>query len=299
MQLTTFGFEFEVATEAPALTRYLFAAGLVGQQQMCRWHCPCDLCSLDSGFLFRAQTDSSCSGEIITSILHHDPANFHYNADVFTILENAAVETDAEPGLEAGMHVHVGVSHLTPAQLDKAFWAYLRYEHLLMRLAGGRWPNQRADANTMVRDCVSLHLRDLAGGPARTTVATIAAIEESGRRLANIRQDVTYTHRHNDRHSNLNLSTGHGTWEFRLWNSTRSAWRMELFTRLSVALVDPAVVDRLLKTPLKPRVTRQLADSLSCLLHDAGHERAAELTDRQATYSWGSAATAPSTLTAS
>lgn len=38
----------------------------------------------------------------------------------------------------------------------------------------------------------------------------------------------------------VNLTTGHGTIEFRLWNATRTAWRMHLCAGISVALVQAA-----------------------------------------------------------
>lgn len=293
MQLTTFGFEFEVETEAIALTRHLYHAGLVGMPQMCGWHCQCDFCQLGSGFLFRAQTDSSCSGEIISDILHHDPHDERHSAEVFALLQNAAVEVDAEPGPNAGLHVHVGIAHLSGRQMDDALWAYLRYEPLLIKLAAGRFDAQRCSNDSVTSQC-SYDLRRRFRS--EFVIDAIESIEASPN-LRDERQLLREMHAGHDRHSNLNIATGKSTWEFRLWNSTRAAWRMEMLTRLSVALVDPDVNRRMLATDLTRRVTRTTADRFAVLLHDAGHERCAELVDRQATYRWNAAILAPSTLT--
>lgn len=245
------------------MVRNLYDRGFMGMPEMHRWHCTCDDCSFYSGWLFRAQTDSSCSGEVITSILHHDPEDERFHPDVFDILQDAALETDSEPGMAAGLHVHVGIGHLSARQMDDAFRAFWTHERMLVELARGRFPRTRG-GNEMVRDVIDLDGWD--------------SVREA--RIA---------HQQNDRHNNLNMNTGHDTWEFRLWNSTRSAWRLEMFTRLSVALVDPGVVALMLED--------DDCSNLDDVLLDAGHERCAELVHRQFTYNREVWHTAPSTLT--
>ncbi len=258
------------------------------------WHCNCRSCRFDSEWLFRAQTDSSCSGEIISTILHHDPTHDAHVADVFDILQEAAVATDAEPGLRAGLHVHVGMSSRSENK-RRFLWAFLRSEPMLQLLAAGRFTSQRSN-NTSLQSLLAYGLRDF-GGTDRyaSTPETIAAIEEgnsidSAMRWAMGEQECA------DRHSNLNVNTGHGTWEYRLWNSTRSAWRLEMFTRVSVALVDPTVARAMIAAPLPthdvPSV-RAFAD----LLSDCNHTEAGLLVSRQADYAEHDAAFAPSTLT--
>jgi hypothetical protein len=281
------------------MTRYLYGLGHTASPQMCRWHCECENCDYDSEYLFRAQTDSSCAGEIITGILHHDPTHPNYREGVFDILQDAALEVDAEPGLQAGMHVHVGIAERSLDQCAQAFWAFLRYEPLLVHIAAGRWAQHRG-GNESVRSMISYALAGRDPEEHSRPVDAIASIEENvdrGNRFRDVLRYVYEEHRCNDRHSNLNVNTGHGTFEYRLWNSSRSAWRMEMFTRLSVALVDPDVVTAMLQADLPRRTTRQAVDRFATLLLDAGHDRAAELVDRQATYLVDTAPTAPSTLT--
>jgi hypothetical protein len=43
-----------------------------------------------------------------------------------------------------------------------------------------------------------------------------------------------------DRHVDLNFNNRHNTWEFRAFNATNAAWRIELACRLSVAFVEAA-----------------------------------------------------------
>lgn len=264
---------------------------------MCGWHCRCPNCALDNGFLFRGQTDSSCSGEVISRILHHDPADSRHVPEVFDILQDASVAVDAEPGLQAGMHVHVGIGHLDRANLRDALWAYLRHEPLLVKLAAGRFVSQRAN-NSALRDIHSYTLARWSDNAYSRASECITAIE-SGATDVSLRDAKEYLvdeHYDCDRHSNLCINTRHQTWEFRLWNSTRAAWRMELHTRLSVAMVDPDVVRALLAMPMG-RITRAHAERFMVAIADAGHNETAHLLERQIAYAWERADSAPSSLT--
>jgi hypothetical protein len=87
-----------------------------------------------------------------------------------------------------------------------------------------------------------------------------------------------------DRHACLSLVTRHNTTEFRLWNSTRSAWRMELFCGLSRAWMDPAFVGRLNRKREYAGQHEGNADAIAfqdALASIPGHERTAELFMRQ------------------
>lgn len=298
--LTTFGFEFEVQTEAPALVRELYELGHIAMEQMHRWHCDCFQCTaIDtepefSQFMYKAQTDSSCSGEVISRILHHDPTNPRYRGDVFYVLQQAALDVDAEPGPQAGMHVHVGIDHMSEQDKADAIWAFVKYEPVLLRIAAGRWHNHRG-GNSTLRETCQWALRDW-GFDAAGSGAWSDAQEHN--EYPRLRRQLLAFHQRNDRHSNLNVNTGHGTFEYRLWNSTRSAWRMELFTRLSVALVDPVVTAVLNAEEFPTRVSKARAVRLAEILDQCEHAEAASLLARHIEYSWTAAANAPSTLTA-
>jgi hypothetical protein len=48
-----------------------------------------------------------------------------------------------------------------------------------------------------------------------------------------------------ERHANLSPAQNHPTMEVRIWNSTRAAWRIELYGRISHHLASPDVISRL------------------------------------------------------
>src|SRR5205814_1718290 len=109
------------------------------------------------------------------------------------------------------------------------------------------------------------------------------------------------THSVSDRHSNLNICPRRvPTWEFRLWNSTRVAWRMEMFAGLSVALMDPAVTIALaeLSPPQRFRTAAAGVTNIADACITAGHPRVAALLERQAEYLNNRAASVPSLFTA-
>lgn len=291
--MPTFGFEFEVATAAPELVSRLYEIGLVGRQVMCPWHCDCGYCTHEEGeYPFHAQTDSSVSGEVISGVMDYD-SQFTINpVEFMRQLQDAAVEVDAEPGLNAGMHVHVGRGRMTDVQLGKLVWAHLLWEPTLLNIAGGRWPHIR-DANRTVRRDNSRFVRGYTNRIEDIRDAITHVQGEHAPYRDDFFQSLYFNHHSNDRHTNLNLRTNHPTVEFRLWNSTRSAWRMELWTRLSIALMDRNVVEEM----IDPARRQYGPTNLKALLERMNHGRAATLLDRQIDYLANHAASAPTALT--
>lgn len=217
-------------------------------------------------------------------------------ASAMAQLESLAVEVDAEPGYSSGFHVHVGANWMHANDRFRALFAFVRWEEVLRYLAAGRFPSVR-DENTTV----GASLRDNAS---HTYLGSVYFADDrrfrrqSWQRICHsllndlgdaealgAMETMYHTHYSSDRHSNLNVRTSHGTWEFRLWNSTRSAWRMELFTRLSVALVDPAVVTKLLEYSLTGEESMpECLRKLRLALQTTGHGATSELVGRQADY---------------
>lgn len=299
--MTTYGFEAEFMSNAAAVLAALHERGLAGDRTLHGYHCDCDYCAFGNGFPFRGQSDSSCSGEIISDVLgtEEDDEYCDHHA-LMCALADSAVEVDAEPGLNSGFHVHVGVNNLTPGNLADALWQFIRWEPVLARIAGGRWSDRRDGMNRAVRDVTSNVYVDYGGG--RLTTGGIAELEArlDSEEVDRFVRDLFYCHLNNDRHSNLNISQrAHPTWEFRLWNSTRSAWRMGLFCGLSMALVDPSVVNGLAKLSPPTRISRPSTgiDSIALACANGGHDGTAELLERQAAYLNERADSAPTTLT--
>jgi hypothetical protein len=240
---------------------------------------------------------------------HNEGAEFPYTdypvrtdwSDAMATIERLAVEVDAEPGYNSGFHVHVGIGHLSPEQQANCFAAFVRWEHVLTSLARGRFDALRHGQNRSVYDDMASYSlfdwlysewQSTANMPARS----FDSLDDCDNAVTEVdnplltrrwRAQMLEIHRHNDRHNNLNVRTRRPTWEFRLWNSTRSAWRMELFTRLSVALVDHGVALSLLDANPGRRgrsVSNAQVDRLRSALNHNGHHECADLVTRQRLY---------------
>lgn len=275
------------------------------------WHCECESCAFHGSanggipFPLRGQTDSTCSGEIISSLMQYgtpdEDAMFSFDGDaIVRDLCDSAVKVDAEPGLQSGYHVHVDMNDAGMERQQLALWAFLRWERLLVKLSAGRWEDQRG-MNRSVEEMCNYEIRANAPQEARHNTTTRGVMrwyeENQPDQMHYVRESMYHVHRGNDRHSNLSIRTRHGTWEFRLWNSTRSAWRMELWNKLSVAMTDPAVVNALNAEPFPQRIRTETFGRFANLLSDSGYGRVAELVERQAAYRRDKASKAPSSLT--
>lgn len=298
-RLTTFGFEAEFHQNANAAIAELHALGLAGAPRLHSYHCDCEYCAFGGEWAFRGQTDSSCSGEVISDIANTPREGLAW----MKALEAVAIDVDAEPGFNSGFHVHVGHQDLDYSDRAESLWQFIRWEHVLERVAGGRWETQRSGQNRTVRSCLSGLFADVTDRP--LNIGSLIGVElnddDMDIDLPRFKRNLLETHMESDRHSNLNIGNRrHPTWEYRLWNSTRVAWRMELFTGLSVALIDPAVASNLaeLTPPMRMRSQSSGLSDIALACDDAGHSRTAELVTRQAAYLTDRAATAPAVLTA-
>jgi hypothetical protein len=210
------------------------------------------------------------------------------------------LEVDAEPGYSAGIHIHVE-QPLTIHARSEAFYVFLQWEPILKQLAAGRFDAMR-QFNEDVRGCLHYVVS------AREWASVWDLTDETNQhfdwssnnfewpklfeaiRTANeedakaIKRYLMNWHQDNsDRHTNLCTSTRFDTWEFRLWNSTRSAWRMELFARLSLAFVNANFISLIKDHDFSE--TEVPAETLVTALETLTWDRAAELLQRQIAYS--------------
>ena len=311
MQNSTFGIEAEFQVGAENVIANLHAQGMAGDPMLHGYHCDCPTCGLGNEYPLKGQTDSSCSGEIISDILTFDgyPHPFlsdsgHDSLAVMEAIQEAAIAVDAEPGMTSGLHVHVGHAHIIRYEELKAnaFLAYLKWEPLLTKLATGRWQEMRS-GNYALRDGLFRKMQQMLSGAGimgERQWSTWFAHVDSEQMVGAYDNPGTYLYGHHyeaDRHSFLNVRTNNPTWEFRLWNSTRSAWRMEMYARTSIAMMDPAVSQRLLDESYPQRLRRETLNRFGNMLADCGHSRASELIDKQAYYLGYRASNAPSSLT--
>lgn len=133
-----------------------------------------------------------------------------------------------------GFHTHVGTKDartgvdLTPEQKVELLRIYLTYETQIHTISCGAFSSPRDNHHTPK----FLSKRELFyGGNSeewfwKTDASIVArAIQWPGK-------------------ATLNMRTGHGTIEFRIWNATRSAWRMYLAGGISCAIVEAAAQNR-------------------------------------------------------
>lgn len=198
--------------------------------------------------------------------------------DAMVTLQHAAVEADAEPGLNAGLHVHVAAPRNDLVR-SRAFLAYLVWEPAICELATGCFPQLRGMNRSVTADIRSwLRSRGITTAPARWINEAVEQSREGNDVRA---EDLYYAQYNADRHSHLSVNTRFGTWEFRVWNSTRSAWRMELAARMAVAFRCEDFVECLLN-----REGRRDLDALARVVAAdwQNDDRLAVLIDRQVSY---------------
>lgn len=200
-------------------------------------------------------------------------------------LQDAAVEVDAEPGMNAGLHVHVRAPR-GDRNLARAFLAFVAWENALYELAQGRFTYLR-DMNRRVNDDVCNYLVGMGevvgrdrNRQARDKVNALVDRARTGDDYA-LAYSLYMAHYDADRHSHLSVNTRFTTWEFRIWNSTRSAWRMELACRLACAWADTEFIDALLDCEQE----RNVDALLQVIAADwQGDDRLASLVNRQVNY---------------
>ena len=242
---STYGVELEFESGAQEVLAGLHGREIAPFAELHRYHCDCEDC--EEG-LVRGQRDSTCSGELITAPL--EDLNFGMD-NVFVPIMEEAIACDAEPGLHAGMHVHVDMRRVGEVQKVKTFVQWLRWEETMELLAQGRFPllrqmNRPVNSEDL-RYRVSRH-----GYRTNRRVGSAFTNAEYEQMLSELDGESWYNtwagwmydfHMNADRHSHLSTYTRHGTWEFRIWNSTRSAWRMRLAAGASLAWSDPGFID--------------------------------------------------------
>lgn len=276
----SFGFESEFARNAEPLAVELHRRGMTGDSLLHGWHCDCDYCSGGYEYPLSVQRDSTVDGEVISRPF----TDWEEARAVMVTLQQAAVEVDAEPGENAGLHVHVQRPHRVNFRAE-AFLAYLAWEPALTTLAQGRFPYLRA-MNRMVRADIGSYLYNAGDNVTRDAGPTIdrlvqALKDDPGDMDAREMARRLYGwHYENDRHSHLNLKTRFQTWEFRIWNSTRSAWRIELACRLAQAWTQRPLVEALL-THDGPNDLSGLVDVIA---NNAADDTLSELVTRQSDY---------------
>lgn len=223
--LRTFGFELEYSAKALDTLRGLYREGITRMDRFHRYHCDCEHCSVvDRGYgqapLLHAQTDSTADGEFISRVLN----DWNELRQITEPLTRIASEVGAQTGPRCGLHVHVGA--LGSNDIDNlTLCAYLAYERFFIEIVAPGRSQQKRDMNTTLMQALRQFAvdnyspenawKDLSRSSLGQTLRAVIA---------------------RDRHVDLNLSR-YRTFEFRSFNATNAAWRIELAARMSVAFV--------------------------------------------------------------
>lgn len=300
----TFGFEAEYQNNVQELARIMHAAGHVGDDTLHNYTCDCDSCAVtrydrtigdnvydhDDIYNLRIKNDSSCGGELISKVWE-TPTDSRVRK-LWSDIEQAAVNVDSEPGLSAGFHVHVGREHLSLMQRGKLVLAFAAWEDALLNLASGRWPMNRGWNRVLSDELYStfsdiVHDYNLHDIPPHTycgkVVSHVRELSDDDAIARIVYRDIARGHQDADRHTSMAFSDRHPTMEFRLWNSTRAAWRMELWCRLSLLIADPSFVNLML-AEWSRNVKADDFVNLIAKHGDIGHTDTFYLAHRQLTY---------------
>ncbi len=246
-----FGFELEYASNARLMLPSLRCDGLMGMDTIHDYHCSCEMCAFTPSerrnsdgefemlppYDLRAQRDSTADGEFITRPIE-DWDDLQRIADALT---SAADRVDATVNSRCGLHVHVDTSsdlqpgdprlqrrHTVPA-------AYLAFERYFTEIVAPGASVRKRDMNSTLMEAARQWASDNWGSRGSTQWMEFGRGQVDDMLIAAIQSD---------RHVDLNWSRRHGTWEFRVFNATNAAWRIELACRMSVAFVEAAPVLR-------------------------------------------------------
>lgn len=148
-----FGFECELASGARTVIAALYNDNLAGMDNLHSYHCSCGDCrhndvEANGGYLFRGQTDCTCDGEIISSVLTHQAPS---SERAFAALAGTLLATRADVGTNAGFHVHVDKRDVDTVGKLRLYRMFMRYQEDLAELASARESGVRS-YNQQVRE---------------------------------------------------------------------------------------------------------------------------------------------------
>lgn len=303
----TFGFEAEYQRNVAPLAQRLAQLNLTIDHHIHNYTCDCEGCMVsiydeDAGTIYdsldiyplRVKADSSCDGEVISKV-YSSPDDSEVMS-LWSQLEETALSVDAEPGFSSGFHVHVGRNHHDAYNRGLLVLAMASWEDALLKLAAGRWTRNRnwnMSLNTLLSYSFDriIDQYDIDETPGFDASAMVLDwVRKNSEDANDICVEVAYDHTNIDRHSSMAWSPRHPTLEFRLWNSTRVAWRMELWCRMSLLLADPDFVSVLIDNWTPDVSFLDLPRCVSDYFRvsgDAGrnaHTRTLDLLERQVNY---------------
>lgn len=221
--MITFGFELEVSDGAHNTLSHLGEMGLTQHESFHQYHCSCGMCEpRTTGPLFKAQQDCTADGEFISRILEFGS---HDAERAIVGLSRALLLGGGDASGTVGNHVHVDRRGMDIPARNRLNRLFARYETELLEIASASrnsvrsYNGTRPQFNDAIWEVTDAHPEQW------------------------LRSDYT---------EGSKLSWKDPTVEFRLWNSTRAAWRIRTHVGLSVAMV-LAATDGVTTTKNDPR----------------------------------------------
>lgn len=224
-----FGMELEVSSGAEDALGVLHDEGYADDSYFHAYHCRCSSCAHDrDDYDWTGQEDCTAAGEFISRILStHTGTADRALAALADALRAGRCEFDDDTGL----HVHVDASDIDNAALVRVWRIWALYQDDVARIANATFRGIRGYASgSRVSEVLGWGRGD---GDRDTFYGDdIDAAYEV------LRDDLKAGYR-----TSCWLSGGRsqGTFEFRLWNSTRSLWRIRMAVYVSAAIVSAAI----------------------------------------------------------
>lgn len=244
-----FGYELEYASGVNSMLPELHDRGMLGMARPHDYHCSCQDCAYvptnvevqaddGSGWMMqlieprdlRCQRDSTADGEFITRPLDDWAEMQSITADLTEVARDRGATTSAR----CGLHVHVDSQ---PGDDDaerqrKIIPAiYLAFERYFTEIVAPGASVRKRDMNSTLMESARNYVADAYGRHNNTAWMDMSRAQIEDLLLAAIGRD---------RHVDLNWSRRNSTWEFRVFNATNAAWRIELACRMSVAFIEAA-----------------------------------------------------------
>lgn len=228
-----FGVEVEVSGGASEVLAHLYDAGHVRDDYFHDYHCgkgysSCDACDPHrSHHDWTGQEDCTADGEFVSRIL----TTGQVGDDALANMADALVSARAVHSDRVGMHVHTDAGPFVddiPA-IVRLWRLWLTYEDDVATLARQSYGSVRS-------------YNAPAGVPGVLGWQVRGREDEAAQAFFDADHDDAYAMldeyvRYGDRSGRwLSGGTGAGTWEFRIWNASRSLWRMRTAAYVSVGM---------------------------------------------------------------
>lgn len=226
-----FGMEVELGDGSEQLAERLYAMGLSESDYLHPYHCHCEGCSLGPW----SPQEEHTGGEFVSIPLVWGSDTALHAIEGFG---EACLATRVKvPPLvddSAGNHVHVSHEGMDEAAKHRLFRLFLRYQDDDLLTLARSWQDHMRNYNLPLSlTSYGVYLGDGYGTERRTTV-------EEVHRLFWEERNTDYR-LWPDAMKGRMLALRDETFEFRLWNSTRAAWRLYMHAGLSVAMVTAAI----------------------------------------------------------